>query len=71
MNEQLLQDPNIKEFVNSVNSLKDMDEDLFTDESVIEIINNINQSFSKEQMNQAVNQIIQNLENMLQLQLMY
>ena len=63
MNEQLLQDPNIKEFVNSVNSLKDMDEDLFTDESVIEIINNINQSFSKEQMNQAVNQIIQNLEN--------
>ena len=63
MNEQLLQDTNIKEFVNSVNSLKDMDEDLFTDESITEIINNIDQSFSKEQMNQAVNQIIQNLEN--------
>ena len=63
MNEQLLQDPNIKEFVDSINSLKNMAEDLFTDESVTEIINNIDQSFSKEQINQAVNQIIQNLEN--------
>ena len=62
MNEQLLQDPNIKSFVDAINGLKQMDDAVLTDEVVPTVLENIEGSFSKEQMNSAINQIIQNLE---------
>lgn len=62
MNEQLMADSNIKSFVEAINSLKEMDEELFTDEVLDEIMNNINGAFTAEQIQQSINQIIQNLE---------
>lgn len=63
MNDQLLQDPNITAFIKSIEELKSMDEDNLTDEVTSAVIENIDQSFSKEKVNAAINQIIQNLEN--------
>ena len=62
MNEQLMADPNIKSFVDSINNLKQMDEGLLTDETLPIILENIDNNFSKEQVNTAINQIVQNLE---------
>ena len=62
MNEQLMADSNIKSFVEAINSLKEMDEALFTDEALDEIMNSINGAFTAEQIQQSINQIIQNLE---------
>lgn len=62
MNEQLMQDPNIKTFVEAIQSLKEIDEDLLTDEATEQIIANIENSFSGGQTQQAINQIVQNLE---------
>lgn len=62
MYEQLLNDPNIKTFVDSINGLKNMEDELFSDEAMQAILENIDFAFSAEQMNTAVNQIIQNLE---------
>ena len=62
MYEQLLNDPNIKSFVDAINSLKNMDEGLFSDEAIESILENIDASFSDEQKNAAINQIVQNLE---------
>lgn len=63
MNDELLMDPGIKSFVDSIHSLTEMDETVFTDEATNSIIESIDGSFSQEQVNQAINQIIQNLEN--------
>lgn len=63
MNEELLMDPSIKSFVDAINSLTNMEEDVFSDEAVGPIIEGIENSFSPVQVNQAINQIIQNLEN--------
>lgn len=62
MYEQLLNDPNIKSFVDSINNLKNMDDELFSDEAIQSILEAIDSSFSEEQKNTAINQIIQNLE---------
>jgi len=59
----LLQDPNITAFIKSIEELKSMDEDGLTDEITSAVIENIDHTFSKEQVNTAINQIIQNLEN--------
>lgn len=64
MDERLLQDPNIKTFVDAVNNLKEMDENLFADEALDAIMEGIDNSFSKEQTTQSINQIVQNLENL-------
>lgn len=63
MNDELLMDPGIKSFVDSIHSLTEMDDTIFTDEATNSIIEGIDGSFSQEQVNQAINQIIQNLEN--------
>lgn len=63
MNDELLMDPGIKSFVDSIHSLTEMDENIFTDEATNAIIEGIDGSFSQEKVNQAVNQIIQNLES--------
>lgn len=63
MNDELLMDPGIKSFVDSIHSLTEMDDTIFTDEATNSIIEGIDSSFSQEQVNQAINQIIQNLEN--------
>ena len=34
MNEQLMADPNIKAFVEAINALKEMEEELFTEETL-------------------------------------
>ncbi len=62
MNEQLMMDPNIKSFMDSINGLKNMDENLITDDTLPTILDNISNAFSKEEVNNAVNLIIQNLE---------
>lgn len=62
MDEQMLNVPEIKSFVDAINTLRDMDDELFTDEALDEILKNIENSFSEAQINAAVNQIIQNLE---------
>ena len=62
MNEQLMSDPNIKSFMDSINGLKQIDESVLTDEALPAVLENIDASFSKEAMNTAINQIIQNLE---------
>lgn len=62
MNEQLMQDPNIQLFIESINNLKNLDDSLFTDETVNSVLDTIESAFSKEQMNQSINTIIQNLE---------
>lgn len=62
MNEQLMADPNIKSFVDSINGIKGIDEETLTDEMLAAILNNIDESFSKEAESIAINQIIQNLE---------
>ena len=62
MNEQLLQDPGVKAFVDSIHAITDMKDELFTDESIDALIDSINESFSNNQKTQAINQIIQNLE---------
>lgn len=62
MNEQLLLDPGIKTFFDSINELKNMEDELFTDNAMETILNSINDSFSGINTNQAINQIIQNLE---------
>jgi len=62
MNEQLLQDPGVKTFVDSIHAITDMKDELFTDESIDVLINSINESFSSNQKTQAINQIIKNLE---------
>lgn len=62
MNEELLKDPGIKSFVDSIHALTEMEDDIFTDEATNSIIEEIGGSFSQEQVNQAVNQIVQNLE---------
>lgn len=63
MYEQLLNDPNIKSFVDSINNLKNMDDGLFSDEAIQSILEAIDSSFSEEQKNSAISQIIQNLED--------
>lgn len=63
MNDEVLMDPGIKSFVDSIHSLTEMDDTVFTDEATNSIIEGIDGSFSQEQINQAINQIIQNLEN--------
>lgn len=63
MNEELLMDPGIKSFVDAIHSLIEMDDDLFTDDTLTPILEGIDASFSQEQVNQSINQIIQNLEN--------
>lgn len=62
MNEELLKDPGIKSFVDSIHALTEMEDDIFTDEATNSIIEEIGGSFSQEQVNQAVNEIIRNLE---------
>ena len=62
MNEQLMNDPGIKAFVDSINSLKDLDDSYFTDEAMDALFAAIDESFSSEQMRASVNQIIQNFE---------
>lgn len=62
MNEQLVNDPGIKAFVDAVNNLKNLDDKYFTDESIEQLLAALNESFSPEQMRASVNQIIQNLE---------
>jgi len=62
MNEELLMDPNIKTFVDAINNLTEMDDELFSDEALNPILEGIEASFSITQERQAVNQIIQNLE---------
>lgn len=62
MNEQLINDPGIKAFVDSINSLKDLDDSYFTDDTMDTLFTVIDESFSSEQMRASVNQIIQNLE---------
>lgn len=61
--DELTLDPNIRAFIDSINSLKELDESMLDDESINVLIDNVKGSFSKETVNQAVNQIIQNLEN--------
>jgi dUTP pyrophosphatase len=63
MNDELLMDPGIKSFVDSIHSLTEMDDAIFTDEAVGPLLEGIEDSFSQEKVNQAVNQIIQNLES--------
>lgn len=63
MNEELMNDPGIKSFVNAVNALKEMEESYFTEETINPILEAVEANFSAEQMNTAINQIIQNLDN--------
>ena len=63
MNEELMNDPGIKSFVNAVNALKEMEESYFTEETISPILEAVEANFSTEQMNTAINQIIQNLDN--------
>lgn len=63
MNEQLMADPNIKSFVDSINNLKQIADNDLTDDVLSALLENIESSFSKEQKTMAVSQIIQNLEN--------
>ena len=61
MNEELA-NQQVQAFVDAVKNLKDMDDNLFSDEALDTILQSIDQSFSKEQINQSVSQIIANLE---------
>ena len=62
MNEQVV-NPEVQSFIDAVNNLKKMDDAVFSDSALDEILGLIDASFSTEQMNVAVNQIIQNMEN--------
>ena len=61
MNEELA-NQQVQAFIDAVKNLKDMDDNLFSDEALDTILQSIDQSFSKEQINQSVSQIIANLE---------
>lgn len=61
MNEELA-NQQVQAFIDAVKNLKDMDDNLFSNEALNTILESINQSFSKEQINQSVSQIIANLE---------
>ena len=62
MNEELLADPGVKAFVDSLNELKELDDTLFTDDHIELIMNNLEVALSEEQMNRSANQILQNFE---------
>lgn len=62
MNEELLADPGVKAFVDSLNELKELDDALFTDDHIELIMNNLDVALSEEQMNRSINQILQSFE---------
>ena len=51
-----------KNFITAIEKLLDIDDELLTDESMELILDNLKGSFSQETVNQAVNEIIHNLE---------
>lgn len=50
-------------FIESMKNLIDVDDEVFNDEALSTILENLDIQFSTEAINQAVNQIIQNLES--------
>lgn len=60
--EEFLNNSELKSFIDSINSIKELDDSLLNDELVEQTIENITNSFSPDLVNQAINQIIQNLE---------
>lgn len=62
MNEELLADPGVKAFVDSLNELKELDDALFTDDHIELIMNNLDVALSEEQMSRSTNQILQSFE---------
>jgi len=60
--EEFLNNSELKGFIDAINSVKELDDNMLTDELVNQMIESITGSFSSELANQAVNQIIQNLE---------
>lgn len=60
--DEFLNNSELKGFIEAINSIKELDDSILTDEFVNQAIENIVGSFSPELANQAINQIIQNLE---------
>ena len=60
--DEFLNNSELKGFIDAINSIKELDDSILTDEFVNQAIENIVGSFSPELANQAINQIIQNLE---------
>lgn len=60
--DEFLNNSELKGFIDAINSIKELDDNILTDEFVDQAIENIVGSFSPELANQAINQIIQNLE---------
>ena len=63
MDELIMANPELKAFVESINAIKEIDDNLLTDEMVNTVSNTISSAFSKESMGQAVGQILQNFES--------
>ena len=59
--DEFLNNSELKGFIDAINSIKELDDSILTDEFVDQAIENIVGSFSPELANQAINQIIQNL----------
>jgi hypothetical protein len=60
--DEFLNNSELKGFIDAINSIKELDDNILTDEFVNQATENIVGSFSPELANQAINQIIQNLE---------
>ena len=53
----------LQTLIDAVKNLADIDEELLTDEMMNTVLNQVNQQFTKEIVQQSINQIIQNLED--------
>lgn len=61
MDEQLLT-PELTSFIESIQSLKDIDEDILNDDLVDAMMDNFDQVLTKDMINQAINDTIKNFE---------
>ena len=61
MDEQLLT-PELRSFVESIESLKDIDEEVLNDEALQSMMDNFDRILSNDMINQAINDIIKNFE---------
>ena len=61
--DELMMNDAIKQLVDSLKSLSDLDENLLTEEVMAAVKESVDTQFSSGMINQSVNQIVQNLEN--------
>lgn len=61
MDEQLLT-PELRSFIDSIQSLKDLDEEILNDEALKSMIDGFDRVLSQEMINQAINDMIKNFD---------